>query len=201
MFCRCVMLFGFSESKGMVQKLFKVGSRVRKNTVFLHGRRHPNLWKQNGKRVWTKPVSSVGSLKYIEFPDPFHHLFMCTLEQGQTRHFVQCPVVVENARAKFELEALCRGNRCLDKDGRKSMACTNPLQGQVVRVQVYSSVPYVIPPVLFNNPLSGFTVRLGELLAEKLSFVPKFTFSRGGRYFPGNNSFGPGSYRSVNAFC
>ena len=137
----------------------------------------------------------------IEFPDPFHHLFMCTLEQGQTKHFVQCPVVGENARPKFELEALCRENRCLDKDGRKSMACTNPLQGQVVRVQVYSSVPYVIPPVLFNNPLSGFTVRLGELLAEKLSFVPKFTFSRGGRYFPGNNSFGPGSYRSVSAFC
>ena len=80
------------------------------------------------------------------------------------------------------------------------MKCRHPFHKQVIRLSAIPGQPYSIPPVLFNKPLSGLSVKVTQVLAEKLDFEPKYFFDDGGSFSPSNKTFGPGIYRNVTIF-
>ncbi len=193
---RCVKAFGYDGEEQMTQKLLSMTEKVARNDIFLFGQEHRNVWKLDRTLIWTKEIEPVSILnKNYKMWIIYNVCINIFHQQDKYKHYIQCPIAGDKAIPKFKLLALCGTSKCLQK--RTEKPCPNALDGQVITIKVFPTLPYYIPPIMFNKPLSGFTIRLAKDLGDQLNFIPKFDFSGGGKYYPQNNSFGPGVYRAV----
>ncbi len=77
--------------------------------------------------------------------------------------------------------------------------CSNPMDGQTLTLTEIPSFPQAILPNVLNNKfISGYSVNMFLLYAKHFKFRPKITFTGGGTYMAHNESFSPGKFHDVS---
>ncbi len=79
--------------------------------------------------------------------------------------------------------------------------CSNPMAGQTLTLTGIASFPQAILPNVLNNKfISGYSVNMFLLYAKYFRFRPKITFTGGGTYMAHNDSFSPGKFHDVSTY-
>ncbi len=107
-----------------------------------------------------------------------------------------CPLVGKPRTVTRHRLGTCNKNDTCYFDDR-IRPCTNPYDGQDVRVSALYAFPYVLNGVIPSETLIGITVELFNALARRLRFRASFRMSRNSVYIVQNRTFTDGSFKQV----